>query len=140
MDDDIHAIESWATIFTKPVELVETLGKNWLFHRKTIKEDFGKEKEDWAADKYFEAGVDIAMAFTEAVGPIETSTPHMMLQADSFGPLSVPEYVAGFLFGLTGDLNLVIIETCYNSSKDLLPYVRKTIYDLKNKKFGRAFL
>ena len=74
MDDDLHAIESWATIFTKPVELIETLGKHWLFHGKTIKEDLGKEKTDWDADKYFEAGVDIAMAFTQAVGPIESSS------------------------------------------------------------------
>ena len=124
MDDDIHAIESWATIFTKPVELVETLGKHWLFHRKTIKENLGKEKEDWAADKYFEAGVDIAMAFTEAVGPIESSSHQVMLQSSGhFGPMSIPEYVAGFLYGLTGDLNLVTIEACYNSSKELIPYV-----------------
>ena len=39
MDTDIAAIESWATIFTEPKELAETLSKNWLLHRKTIKAD-----------------------------------------------------------------------------------------------------
>ena len=62
------------------------------------------------------------MAFTQAVGPIESSS-HMMLQSGNFGPMSIPEYVAGFLYGLTGDLNLVTIEACYNSSKELIPYV-----------------
>ena len=37
MGDDIAAIEAWAQIFTQPKELTETLGKNWLLHRKTIK-------------------------------------------------------------------------------------------------------
>ena len=43
MDDDIAAIESWATIFTEPEKLGETLSKNWLLHRKTIKDDLSKE-------------------------------------------------------------------------------------------------
>ena len=45
--------------------------------------------------------------------------------------MSIPDYVAGFLYGLTGDLNLVTIEACYNSStNDLLPYAERFIYDL----------
>ena len=46
-----------------------------------------------------------------------------MLQSGNFGPMSIPNYVAGFLYGLTGDLDLVTIEACYNSSKELIPYV-----------------
>ena len=140
MDDDLHAIESWATIFTKPVELVETLGKHWLFHRKTIKADLAKEKQDWAADNYFEAGVDIAMAFTEAVGPIESSSHQVMLQSSAgFGPMSVPNYIAGFLYGLTGDLELATIEDCYSESSDLISIIDKFIYDVKHKNLIGAY-
>merc|ERR1712242_645193 len=53
MDEDVAAIEEWATIFTEPTKLSKTVGKNWLLHGRTIK-----------------AGVDTAMALTEAVGPI----------------------------------------------------------------------
>ena len=53
MDDDIAAIESWATIFTEPKELTETLGKNWLLHRKTIREYLSAEQSDWASGDYF---------------------------------------------------------------------------------------
>ena len=67
MDDDIAAIESWATIFTKPEKLAETVGKNWLLHRRTIKADLAKEQSDWSSGNYFQAGVDTAMALTEAI-------------------------------------------------------------------------
>ena len=43
-----------------------------LLHHRTIKEDVAKEQADWAAQDYFQAGVDTAMALTEAVGPIKT--------------------------------------------------------------------
>ena len=53
MDDDLAAIRSWATIFTQPEELAKTVGKNWLLHRRTIKEDITKEQSDWASQAYF---------------------------------------------------------------------------------------
>lgn len=72
MDGDLAAIQSWATIFTQPEVLAKTLSKNWLLHRRTIKDDLANEQADWAAGNYFQAGVDTAIALTEAVGPIET--------------------------------------------------------------------
>ena len=53
MDEDIAAIESWATIFTEPKQLAQTLSKNWLLHRRTIKEYIGAEESDWGAGSYF---------------------------------------------------------------------------------------
>ena len=60
MGDDIAAIESWATIFTQPEALAETVGKNWLLHRSTIKGYLAEEESDWATGEYFAAGVDTA--------------------------------------------------------------------------------
>ena len=107
MDGDIAAIESWATIFTKPTELAETVGKNWLLHRRTIKADLAKEQSDWSSGNYFQAGVDTAMALTEAVGPVpKTATESLYSDVDNtemlgFDLVAAPEFVAGFLQGLT---------------------------------------
>ena len=100
MDEDIAAIEEWATIFTEPERLAKTLSKNWLLHRSTIKEDLAKEQSDWAAGNFFQAGVDTALALTEAVGPIETTNE---LSVDL---MKIPDFVAGFVYGVTGDLEL----------------------------------
>ena len=57
-----------------------------------------------------------------------------MLQSPAnFGPMSVPNYIAGFLYGLTGDLELVTIQDCYSESKGLISWIDKFIYDIKNK-------
>ena len=134
MDDDIAAIESWATIFTEPKELAETVSKNWLLHRKTIKADLSKENSDWAAGSYFDAGVDTAMALTEAVGPITTPTN----DAENVDILSVPEFVAGFLYGITGDLKLTEVEACYQGAQSLEPFIQKMIADVKQFKMLKA--
>ena len=127
MDDDIAAIESWATIFTEPKELAETLSKNWLLHRRTIKADLTKESADWAAGSYFDAGVDTALALTEAVGPITTPTN----DAENVDILSVPEFVAGFLYEITGNLHLTEVEACYQGAQDLEPFIQKMIADIR---------
>ncbi len=128
MDDDIAAIESWATIFTEPEKLAKTLSKNWLLHRRTIKEDLSNESNDWATGQYFQAGVDTAMALTEAVGPIETQTN----EAATNDLKTIPEFVAGFIYGVTGDLQLDQLETCMTSASDLEQYVAAMLGDLKS--------
>ena len=70
MSEDLAEVEAWAKIFTKPVELSKTVAKRWLFHGVQIKADITKEESDWAANKYFDAGKDIADALTIAVGPM----------------------------------------------------------------------
>ena len=105
MDDDIAAIESWATIFTTPETLAKTVGKNWLLHRRTIKADLAKEQSDWSSGSYFQAGVDTAMALTEAI-PVKKTAVSMYTDADNtemlgFDLVAAPEFVAGFLQGLT---------------------------------------
>lgn len=39
MEDDIAAIEEWATIFKQPTKLAKTVSKNWLFHGTEVKKD-----------------------------------------------------------------------------------------------------
>ena len=71
MDEDIAAIESWATIFLHPTQLAATVSKHWLFHKNEIKADIAAMESDWATGQYFNAGVDLADTLTLAVGPIE---------------------------------------------------------------------
>lgn len=136
MDEDIAAIEQWATIFTEPKELAETLSKNWLLHRRTIKDDLSKESADWDAGNYFSAGVDTALALTEAVGPID-STANGDLGVDL---LMVPDLVAGFIYGITGDMQLTEIETCFSSASPLDQYLTAFVADIKQFHLLKAFV
>ena len=105
MDDDINKIENWAKIFTEPLTLAKTASKNWLLHHKVIKEDIAKEEADWGSEKYFQAGIDSAMAVTEVVGPIAPSN----VVAENFDIQlhfkikDALSFVGGLLVGLTGD-------------------------------------
>ena len=106
MQDDIAEIQQWATIFTQPEHLAKVAAKNWALHRKTIKADIAKEESDWSAGNYFDAGIDTALALTELVGPM---TP---VSASNGLVKGIPEFMAGFLYGMVGDNHLAEIQTC----------------------------
>ena len=71
MDEDFAAIEAWAQIFTEPVQLTETVTKNWLLHKRGIKKDTEQAKLDWDNGLYFNYGVDTADALVKLIGPVE---------------------------------------------------------------------
>jgi hypothetical protein len=48
MNDDITAIEEWASIIGNKTELVATVTKNFLLHRKKITADIADVKDAWA--------------------------------------------------------------------------------------------
>ena len=125
MDDDIAAIEAWATIFTNPTELAKTVSKHWLFHGSEIKADIAKEESDWSAGSYFDAGKDTADALTLAVGPIQSS---------QYANLSIkPElqFMEGLMAGLVKDNNLTEIATCATGTEGVVDDVEKLVADLK---------
>ena len=70
MDDEIAAIEEWATIFQDPTKLAATISKNYLLHKKKIDADRAAVEADLAAEDYFQCGVDTAQLATDAIGPI----------------------------------------------------------------------
>lgn len=70
---DIHTIEDWAVIFKQPLKLSKTVGKNWLMHGTEIKKTITEEEADWAAKKFFDAGVATASVLAALVGPIKTA-------------------------------------------------------------------
>ena len=49
--------------------------------------------------------------------------------------LAVPDWIAGFVFGLTGDNHLTEIEKCYTGGKDLVSDAEKALADIKSGSF-----
>ncbi len=117
MDEDIQAIEQWAQIFTNPTALAATLSKHWLFHKAQIKADIGALETDWDAQLYFQAGQDLADTLTLAIGPIESSASDVALAETNGVVMTGADFLAGFMFGMTGDNNLTEIEACYQGGE-----------------------
>ena len=70
LDDDLARIQAWGEIFTEPVQLTETVTKNWILHKRHIKKEWAQEQLDWANGDYFNAGVDTADCLVSLVGPV----------------------------------------------------------------------
>ena len=114
MGDDIAALSEWGSIFLNPAELTATVTKHLALHRKAIKADIAELKGHWAAEEWWAAGVVAADLATLAIGPITPVYPTMT--SVGISALAVPDYVAGLIFGFTGDNQLPEIEACYTGS------------------------
>jgi len=67
-----------------------------------------------------------------AVGPIKPHyTMEEMNQVSNFDAMTVPDFIAGFIYGMTGDNDLVEIEACYQGSKELSMFLKLALDDLK---------
>ena len=128
LDGDMAEIEAWAAIFKDPVQLGKTVSKHWLFHGPAIKKDLAQQKSDWAAQNYFAAGQDAAKVIEGLVGPVEKleqlPPPPLPLNA-------VPDFVAGLIFGFTGNNHLDELETCLNDADQLVKDAEVVISDVK---------
>jgi len=74
------------------------------------------------------------LALTEAVGPIKTTN------EVGVDLKMVPLFIAGFVEGMTGNLELGELDTCMTSTMTLEPMVMKILSDLKHKKLLKAGL
>ena len=134
MQDDVATLETYAAQFKNVGQITKEVAKNWLLHGKKIKADIAQEKSEWASGDYFNAGKETAAAL-ELLVPF-TSTDEDNLQFDILG---VPEFAAGFLFGMVGDNHLEEFQTCMTSSDQLVPYVDAFLSDLESFKIISAF-
>merc|ERR1712183_112314 len=55
-----------------------------------------------------------------------------------FDPMSVPDFIAGLIFGFTGDNQLPEIEACYTGGEDIVTDAQNLINDLKAGEFLKA--
>lgn len=134
MGNDLKAIEEWGTIFKQPERLTATVSKNYLFHKKSVKADIATFKSDWAAKEYFKSGTTMADLLTTLIGPV-TVTPTEIQLADSnlgFTVMEIPDFIAGLLYGWTGDNNLTEFEACYTSDLPILEDIQASLQDLEH--------
>ena len=134
MQDDITTLETYAAQFKNVGQITKEVAKNWLLHGKKIKADIAQEQSEWASGDYFNAGKETAAAL-ELLVPF-TSAEEDNLQLDILG---VPEFAAGFLYGMVGDNHLEEFQTCMTSSDQLVPYVEAFLSDLESFKIISAF-
>ena len=125
MGDDLDKIEDWAKVFAQPGTLAKELSKNWLLHHKKVKADIAKEEADWSSENYFAAGEDTAAAI-ELLVPFKESSDKV-----EFDIMAVPDFAAGFLYGMVGDNHLAEFQTCFNSADQLMSYINSFISDLE---------
>lgn len=131
MGDDIAAIESWASVFKSKTDLISTVTKHMLLHRKEIMGDVQTVKTDWNAGEYYQAGKASADLLTVAIGPIEVPTQEEAVDNLGISLEGLPKLAAGFLYGMVGDNHLTEIETCYSSTSPLFNYLDSALKDLE---------
>lgn len=57
----------------------------------------------------------------------------------SLDPLAVPDFVAGLIYGFTGDNDLEEIESCYNGGIQVQTDAENLLADLKNMDVVQAY-
>ena len=70
MEDDIEALEKWATIFSEPKRLAEIIGAHLVLGHKVLGEKISALKSDWSNKKFEAAGQELAYIITLAIGPV----------------------------------------------------------------------
>lgn len=85
--------------------------KNLALHRKAIFADINLAKTEWKDEQYFKTGVTVADLLNLAIGPIKPIYPPTT--DNGLDPLAVPDFVAGLIYGFTGDNELTEIEACF---------------------------
>lgn len=85
-----------------------------MLHKKGVKADIAEMKEEWASDLFFKAGVTAADIVVKTVGPIKPVANPLKLD-----PMAIPDFVAGFIYGMTGDNDLVEIEACFQANQEM---------------------
>ena len=132
MANDIKALEDWASIFTHPTKLVTTAGTHYELHKRAITQDITDEKTEFAAAKYFEAGKTTADVLELLLGPVYPKTEVVLSSNEMLGftAMEIPDFVAGLLYGWTGDNNLTEIEACFNSDLPILEDLKRSTSEL----------
>lgn len=122
MGDDWAAIEAWLAQVTEPLHLAENLGHNYLLHHNQIKASIADTEADWSAGRYFASGTDLAVAIVELLGPIEepAQPTEQTSLAAPHDPLSGAKFIAGFLYGISGEDQHTELVQCVSDGEDVV--------------------
>jgi len=124
---EIIAVDQWAQMFkaTNRAALVLKVSKNYALHKKAVNTDRDTMKADWALGEYYQTGVVSADLLKILVGSVPLPT------VTAFDPMAAPDFVAGFIYGMTGDNDLTEIEACWNGSTMMYDEIGFAINDFK---------
>jgi hypothetical protein len=75
---------------------------------------------------------------TLAIGPIKPVYPAANELSASFDALAVPDYVAGLIYGFTGDNELPEIEACFTGTQDVVTAANVLLHDLETGQWVKA--
>ena len=137
MDDDLAALKAYGEEFTDVAGLAKKVSKNWLLHKKKVKADIAAEEADWNNGEYFNAGKEACTAI-EILVPYKPSLDQvdcLGCYKDKLDVMAVPDWVAGFMFGFTGNNNLAEIEKCYKGGDDITNDITTAFNDIKSGEF-----
>lgn len=112
-----------------PAELTKTVTKHYALHRNAINADIAADKAHWANEEWFAAGLVTADLMTIAIGPITPVYPTAMVSNNA---MAVPDFVAGLIYGFTGDNDLEEIEACYTGGVQVQADAELLLADLQN--------
>lgn len=130
MGDDLGALEKWAGIFLQPKHLVEDIAKSMVFHKKAIDADVSTIKTDWSAGQYYASGQAAADLLYVAVGPVEQPA-EVNEAVVGMDLLALPDFAAGFMYGMVGDNHLAEMEACYAGVTPLMTYAEAAFKDIE---------
>lgn len=125
MSSDIQNLDAWLAQFKDPKKLAAHVAKRFLLHKGDIEQDFKTMKADWGAKMYVQSGEAAADLVVSAIGPVNDS------EDLSLDLLAIPDFVAGFIFQLTGDNHLEEIETCYQGGDQVVIDAEAALSDIK---------
>lgn len=74
MQEDIEGIQQWATVFSQPVTLSQTIVSNVYQYWGEVKVSIEQQTSKWEEEKYFEWGQDVAGLLERSLGSLAPKT------------------------------------------------------------------
>jgi len=105
--------------------LAAVVSKNMLFHHDAIAADANTLTTDWNSALYYESGEALAQLMIDLIGPIELEN---SVEIDA---MAVPQFIAGFVYGMVQDNQLEEIEACAQGWESMLPEIQAGIADIE---------
>lgn len=127
---ELMAFEGFTRQFADHDALMQLVTKNYLLHQKEINDDLAAFAKAYAAADYNTCG-DLASKISNlCLGNVPMPTVMFNGQLN-FDAISVPEFVAGLIYGFTQNNHLGELQTCLKDVDTLYVDIEKTITDFK---------
>ena len=111
--EQFEELKEWVEGLTSDLpSLLETIAKNLALHTQTVATIIADIQAKSAADDFMSVGKDVAYLIELATGKVEPAPP-TLLQVVDLDLMAVPDFVAGFMYGMTGNNHLDEIESCF---------------------------